>query len=190
METRELLEHTERAEKVAERHENFGRQAAIVISVMAALLAIASLAGSRASTEAILSQAKASDAYNEYQANSLKRHVNLDDAAQLRILANGTTNQATAESQAATLEQAVADKYQPAQDQLLPVARDLEAERDTAEARHRGFQSSEAAFQLGIVLSSISIVARTRWLLAGGVAMGLIGLVLGLNAFALFVQPL
>lgn len=87
METREVLEHVEQAEEAAEKREDFGRTAAVVVSIMAALLAIASLAGSRASTEAILAQAKASDTYNEYQANSLKRHVNLDDAAQLRIIA-------------------------------------------------------------------------------------------------------
>ena len=190
METREVLERVEQSEEAAEKREDFGRRAAVLISAMAALLAIGSLAGSRASTEAILSQAKASDAYNEYQANSLKRHVNLDDAAQLRIVAAGTPNQAAAEKQAASLEQAVADKYQPNQDQLLPQAQALEHERDIAESRHRGFQTAEAAFQLGIVLSSISIVARTRWLLYVGGALGLVGLLLGANAFWLFVSPL
>jgi hypothetical protein len=190
VETREVLEHTEEAQKAAEKREDFGRRAAVVVAVMAALLAIASLAGSRASTEAILAQARASDTYNEYQANSLKRHVNLDDAAQLRILASGGPNQAAAEKQAASLEQAVNQKYQPAQDQLLPVAQDLEHERDLAESRHRGFQTAEAAFQLGIVLSSISIVARARWLLMAGAALGVIGLLLGANAFLLIVPPL
>jgi hypothetical protein len=190
VETREVLEHVEQAEEASEKREDFGRRAAVVVSVMAALLAVASLAGSRASTEAILAQAKASDTYNEYQANSLKRHVNLDDAAQLRILAGGTASEAAANQQAAALEQAVNDKYQPAQDQLLPVAQDFEHERDLAEARHRGFQTAEAAFQLGIVLSSISIVARTRWLLRAGVGLGVIGLLLGLNAFLVVVPPL
>ena len=190
METREVLEHAEQAEDAAERREEFGRRAAIAISVLAALLAIASLAGSRAATEAILAQAKASDAYNEYQANSLKRHVNLDDAAQLRILAAGTPAEAEANKQAASLEQAVADKYQPNQDELLPKAQDLERERELAESRHRGFQTAEAAFQLGIVLSSISIVARARWLLLGGLALGVIGVLLGANAFLLLVPPL
>jgi hypothetical protein len=189
METREVLEHAERAEEAAEKREDFGRHAAIVISVMAALLAITSLAGSRASTDAILAQAKASDTYNEYEANSLKRHVNLDDAAQLRILAGGTAGEAAANQQAASLEQDVKNKYQPAQDQLLPVAQDLEAERDVAESRHRGFQTSEAAFQLGIVLCSISIVARARWLLVTGAALGVVGLILGANAFFLLVPP-
>jgi hypothetical protein len=190
VETREVLEHVEHAEEAAERSYDFGRRAAVVVSVLAALLAIASLAGSRASTEAILAQARASDTYNEYQANSLKRHINLDDAAQLRILAGGGSAQGAAEQQAATLEQAVVDKYQPAQDQLLPVAQDLERERDFAEARHRGFQSAEAAFQLAIVLSSISIVSRARWLLGTGIALGCAGVLLGANAFLQVVPPL
>ena len=189
VETREVLEHVEQAEEAAERREDFGRRAAIIISVLAALLAISSLAGSRASTEAILAQTKASDAYNEYQANSLKRHINLDDATQLRILAAGTPAEAAANTQADSLEQAVTDKYQPNQDELLPKAQDLEHERDLAEARHRGFQTAEAAFQLGIVLSSISIVARARWLLLAGTGLGVIGLLLGANAFLLLVSP-
>jgi hypothetical protein len=190
VETREVLEHVEHAEEAAERREDFGRRAAVAVSALAAMLAIASLAGNRASTEAILAQAKASDTYNEYQANSLKRHVNLDDAAQLRILANGTPGEAAADKQAASLEQAVNEKYQPNQDELLPKAQDLEHERDLAEARHRGFQTSEAAFQLGIVLCSISIVSRTRWLLMAGVGLGVVGVLLGINAFVLAVPPL
>ena len=190
METRDVLEHVEEAEQAAAKREDFGRRAAVVVSAMAALLAIASLAGSRASTEAILAQAKATDTYNEYQANSLKRHINLDDATQLRILASGTGSEAAANQQAASLEQAVNEKYQPTQDQLLPVAQDLEHERELAEARHRGFQTAEAAFQLGIVLSSISIVARARWLLVIGAALGAAGILLGANAFLLLIPPL
>jgi len=189
LETRETLEDLEQAEVAAERQENAGRNAAVVVSVMAAFLAIASLAGSRSSTEAILAQAKASDTWNEFQANSLKRHVNLDDAAQLRILASGGPAAAAADQQAASLEQAVTDKYQPAQDDLMPRALELEHERDLAEARHRGFQTSEAAFQLGIVLSSISIVARAKALLLAGGGLGLLGLVLGANAFLLLIPP-
>src|SRR3984893_16558612 len=190
METREVLEHVEQAEEAAEHRERYGPNAAVVVSVLAALLAIASLAGSRASTEAILAQAKASDTWNQYQDNSLKRHVNLDDAALIRILGAGTPAETAANTQAASLEQAVAEKYQPAQDALMPQAQGLEHERDLAEARHRGFQTAEAAFQLGIGLSSISIVARARWLLLLGGVLGLLGLVLMLNAFVLIVPPL
>jgi uncharacterized protein DUF4337 len=189
VETQELLEHVEKAEEATERREEFGRSAAVLVSILAALLAIASLAGTRASTEAILAQQRASDTYNEYQANSLKRHINLDDASALRILAANGPSATEANAQAASLEQAVATKYQPAQDELLPRAQDLERERDAAEARHRGFQSAEAAFQLGIVLASISIIARSRPLLGVGAVLGLIGLLLSLNSIMLLVPP-
>ena len=190
METRELLEHVEEAEEATSRREEFGRRAAILVSVLAALLAIASLAGTRASTEAILAQQKASDTYNEYQANSLKRHINLDDASTLRLLTAGGPNADQADTQAAALEDAVNTKYQPAQDALLPRAQELEHERDIAEARHRGFQSAEAAFQLAIVLASISIVARSRPLLGAGAVLGVLGLLLSLNSLVLLVPPL
>jgi hypothetical protein len=189
VETREVLEQVERAEEVTERREEFGRRAAVLVSVLAALLAIATLAGNRASTEAILDQQKASDTYNEYQANSLKRHVNDDDAAALRILAAGGPNVEAANQQADALEQAVRDKYQPNQDELLPRAQELERERDVAESRHRAFQLAEAAFQLGIVLSSISIVARAAPLLLAGAGLGVVGLLLGANAFLLLIPP-
>jgi len=120
----------------------------------------------------------------------LKRHVNLDDAAQIKILASGTPAEAAANAQADSLEKAVTEKYQPAQDDLMPRALDLEHERDLAESRHRGFQTAEAAFQLGIVLSSISIVARARWLLALGGVLGVLGLALFINSLLLIVPPL
>jgi len=190
VELRDVLEHTERAEETAERNERFGRRAVILVSVLAALLAIASLAGNRASNEAILAQAMATDTYNEYQANSLKRHVNLDDAALLRLLAAGGPNEIEANQQAAALEQAVADKYQPAQDELLPRAQGLEQDREAAEARHRVFQVGEAGFQLGIVLSSVAIVARAAPLLWAAGVLGVFGTLLTLDGFTLAVRLL
>ncbi|MBV9547993.1 MAG: DUF4337 family protein, partial [Chloroflexi bacterium] len=109
------------------------------------------------------------------------------DAAQLRILSNDTPAFESADAQATSLERDVSTKYQPAQDELLPEAQALEHERDVAEARHRGFELSEAAFQIGIVLSSISIVARARWLLSVGIGLGVVGALLGLNAYLLLV---
>jgi len=40
------------------------------------------------------------------------------------------------------------------------------------------------------VLASISIVARARWLLLVGGGLGVLGLLLGLNAFLLIIPPL
>jgi len=72
---------------------------------------------------------------------------------------------------------------------LLPRAQEYERERDTVESRHRGFQIDEAAFRLGIVRGSISIVARASWLLRAGAALDGLGLLRGSNAFLLLISP-
>jgi hypothetical protein len=187
VEVREALERVEVAEEAAEQREQFARHAAVLVSVLAALLAIATLAGNRATTEALLSQQKASDAWNEFQANSLKRHINEGEASLLRTLAADGSAAAVAEQRAAELDQAVATKYRPGQDSLQHKAAELEHERDVAESRHRNFQVSEAAFQLAIVLASIAIVARATPLFWAGASLGVMGLFLLLNAFALAV---
>lgn len=189
METRETLERVEQAERAAEAREGHARRAALLVSILAAALAIASLAGSAAATEALLSQAKASDAWNEFQANSLKRHVNEDDAALLRLVGRGSAAERDAAARADELEKAVREKYRPNQDKLMEKATHLEEERDLAELRHRGFQLSEAAFQLAIVLGSVSIVARAPMLLVGAGGLGVIGVLIAANA-ALRVVPL
>ncbi len=53
------------------------------MTVQAACLALAALAGDRATTEALLSEQQASDSWNEFQANSLKRHHDDGDATTL-----------------------------------------------------------------------------------------------------------
>ena len=51
-------------------------------------------------------------------------------------------------------------------------------QRDHANNQHVLYELSETALQIGIVLAGISILARRRWLLAGGGLVGLAGIVL------------
>jgi hypothetical protein len=159
-------------------HDPGYRRSAMLVAALAACLALSSLAANSAATEAILSQTQASDGWNEFQANSLKRHVNEDTSATLRLLA---PTSADAKAKAAELDKAVADKYRPSQDRLAEKARHLEAERDDAERRHHGYQLAEGAFQLAIVLASASILAASRFLLLGGAALGVLGVALVLR---------
>jgi hypothetical protein len=186
MEAQDALEHQHLAQEASTTPEGFGRHAAVLVSILAALLALAVISGNRAMTEALLSQQKASDAWNEFQANSLKRHINEDEAANLRLLAAGGPREAEAEQRAAALESDAATKYRPTQDRLQHEAEGLERERDLAERRHRRFEVAEAGFQLAIVLSSISIVARALGLLWAGGILGLVSLLFLFNGFWLW----
>ena len=139
------------------------------------------------SNQAVLYQAQASDAWNEFQANSLKRHANENSAAELRALGLGT---GAAEQRATALEEAVRDKYRPTQDALEPKARDLEGQRDRERLEADAFRARKdqtglavGVFQGAIGLASVAALTKRfeLWVLgvAGGVG-GLIYLLLGL----------
>ena len=186
MEPNEALERFEKAEEVSEQREQFGRRVAVLVAAVAAFLAIASLSGSRFAEEAILDQARASDAFNEYQANSLKLHINQDTISTLTILGKGTPNEAAAKASADKLAAADSTKYQPNKDRLLPKAMGYVDAQEGAESRHRVLQFSEAALQLAIVLLSISIITRLIALVFGAGAMAAAGIVLLVDGYILF----
>jgi hypothetical protein len=70
----------------------------------------------------------------------------------------------------------------------MPKAQALEHDRDIAHDRHNSYQVAEAAFQLGIVLCSIAIVARAIWLVFIGAGLGAVGLLSLVNGFFLFLK--
>lgn len=184
MEPHEALEQhekTEEAEKAAEEGHRFAREAAVLIAVLAALLAVATGIGNNATTETILKQAQAADAFNEMQANSFKKHINTNDAVILRALAVGSPHSTSLMKTAAALDRSVQTKYAKNEVMLLVKARDLEGERDKAEQRHHTMQYGEGALQLAIVLSSVSIVVGVIALLWLGGLVGVIGLILTID---------
>jgi hypothetical protein len=78
----EAHEHAEHAEHAAHEGNPFLSRVSITIAILAVMAAAAgsleTVEGGRAiteSSEAVLSQEKATDAWNEYQADSLKRHM-------------------------------------------------------------------------------------------------------------------
>jgi hypothetical protein len=180
VESREAAERFERAEETAEKRENFGKRVAVLVAILAAFLALASLGANRAQEEVLLAQVQASDTWNEYQANSLKKHINDDVATTLTKL--GATDDAK------KLVDANNNKYIPNQKALMPKAQALEHDRDVAHDRHNSYQVAEAAFQLGIVLCSIAIVARAIWLVFIGAGLGAVGLLSLVNGFFLFLK--
>ncbi len=84
---------------------------------------------------------------------------------------------ATASSEAEALTKA-SEKLNKTADSLDPVVKHLDEEAktqsdeaDDANHKHLLFELAEVGLQIGIVLASVSIIARRRWLLgAGGLA--------------------
>src|SRR5690242_16545394 len=169
-------EHTEHAEHAAHERNPFVSKVSITVAVLAVLAATAgsleTVEGGRAiteSSEAVLAQDQATDAWNEYQADSLKRHM-YDIAAE-----NGLTH---------FKDDSAAERG--AQAKARTKAGEAEKERDIKrlesarhESRHHWLTGAATLIEIGIALSTVAIITRRQsfWLSAMG---------LGATGMALF----
>src|SRR4249920_2457592 len=78
----EAHEHAEHAQHAAHAHDPFISRVSITVAILAVMAAgagsLETVEGGRAitqSSEAVVAQDKATDSWNEYQADSLKRHM-------------------------------------------------------------------------------------------------------------------
>jgi hypothetical protein len=177
-------EHTEHAEHAAHEHDPFITRVAITVAVLAVL---AAAAGSMetvegglaitASSEAVLSQDKATDMWNEYEADSLKRHM--------YGIAADAGGPHEAEFRKTATEQA------KKQDEIKKKATENEADRDRLiresaahERHHHWLTGSATLIEIGIALSTVAIITKRQMLWLGAVGLGVVGIALGLVAFA------
>ncbi len=187
MEAHESFEHVEKAHAATQAHHGLARVAAVVVAVLAVLLAVASVAATNASSATLLDQQRASDAYNEMEANSLKRHMNENTSSLLRALPVQGEQATAALSTATSLDKAATGKYAAAEDRLLPMAREFEHERDISEVKDHNLHIAEVALQIAIVMTSVAILASRVVLVWLGGALGVVGALLLANGLWMVV---
>jgi len=181
LETHDISEKIDALREEQEKSGPFGsfiQFTALTIGLMAVLAAVAAQEAASLSNEAlllsnqsILSQTKASDTWNEYQADGVKRRVFETQA--LVTAGNATQSQALA---------AQAKREADKQPELMKEAQSLESERDqqrneseSKNAVHETFSRSVGAFQIAIALASISALTRKRSLFYLGSGFGALG---------------
>lgn len=152
----------------------------LAISILAVLVAMVTVVGHRTHTEAVLDQAKASDQWNEYQAQKI-RHDNL------QIVLDQMALNPPAESQAAAAKaaeyKAHIEKWDTQLEKEQDQAREFEAEGLHAERQAGHFDLGEALLQISVVLSSITLFTRRRSYFLGGLTLGVIGVVIAGSAW-------
>ncbi len=179
---KEALEHFEHAQHAGGSggHGDFDdastshlvRNAAITVAVLAAFLAIATLLATKAMTKVITGETKAADTNAALHANEVKTTFAEHDAQLLRVIGVGNTQEQAAAERAAEIEEQIVNHYGPIDEKLAAKAHAYEASRDDAEQKHKLYEYSTAGLQIAIVIASISIIARRRWLLQGAVLAG------------------
>ncbi len=176
-EAQELKEHAEHG-----AHEETMRPVAFTMAVLAVLVAIATVLGHRAHTEAVLNQNRATDAWNFYQAHKIRAN---DTELAADLLGVAAIND---KDGAAKLEKAYADhqkKWADDLDEEQKEASALEGEVKLDERRGGRFDFSEALLEIGLVITSVTLLTRSRiyWYL--GLVFSIFGIASALSAYLL-----
>jgi len=158
----------------SEREAIIKGKAAITISIMAALLAINTLVGGSNSSKILTNTISANNQWAWYQAKNV-RQVLYETAA---LQASGSVKDKLS-SEAKRME---ADKKE-----IMGKAKALEEERDEAKLKSPFFTYAGSLLQIGIVLTTASILAVTMSLFWAGAAAGTIGALLLANAHWLLI---
>jgi uncharacterized protein DUF4337 len=164
----------------------FARQAALAVAVMAALLAVATFLSNETVKEVITGETHRADTSSRLESNQLKIDVAEGNATMLRVLADGPHDEAEAAVAAAAHERRIEHELAPADHRLVEEVHHDEEHVDNYNDKHLLYELAEVGLEVGIVLATVSIIAHRRWLLGGGIAVGVVGTVL-LVAGALIV---
>jgi hypothetical protein len=150
---------------------------AITAAVLAVLAAVGSLFSGHAANQAILDQTLATDQWSYFQAKSTRGHVAEANAEMLESLAalQGNAKPESIRPALDRLREQV-KRYDREKEEVKAEAEQLEAESRREFAKHHRFAFGIAAFQVGIVLSSVSILVRYRPLYYLSVVAGVIGI--------------
>jgi uncharacterized protein DUF4337 len=182
MEAHRSYERFERSNEVAvDGHSRHATRAAFAVAVMAAFLAVSAFLANKAVKEVITGETHRADATARLESNLLKTDVVEGNADLLRVLGSGGGNEARAAVEARHREARVTKELAPGEARLRHEISGDEHHVDSYEDKHLSFELAEVGLEVGIVLASVSIIIRRRWLLGIGSAVGAAG------AVALFV---
>jgi Domain of unknown function (DUF4337) len=162
MSAHESMEQADQAKEAS----NENRKIALLIAVIALCLALSETLGKGAQTESISKNVAASNLWAFFQAKSIRRTVIQVASEQAKLNSGAAADDAAKAALQKQIDdwQKTAARYRSepetgeGQDQLSERAKHAEEERDLAEAKYHHFELASAAFQIGIVLASATII--------------------------------
>lgn len=165
-EAQELQEEHEQAAK----HPSL-RPVSFTMSLLAVLVAISTVLGHRTHTEAVLAQARASDQWNEYQAKKNRLNETQLTSDMLSVLAVHDDAAKKLMDGYKAHEQKWSGDLQEEEDK----AHEYEADVRRAERKANRFDLGEALLEIGLVITSITLLTRQRGYWYLGIGFGIAG---------------
>lgn len=177
MEAHEVNEFANQMKEAGEGEASL-KTISLAISILAVIVAMVSVIGHRTHTEAILTQSRAADQWNEYQAQKIRMNslsVTVDQMDLQTSLSAAAI--AKREEYKAHIEKWRNDLAREQQ-----VAETFERQVERAEHRAARYDLGEALLQIAVVLCSITLFTRTRAYFLLGLAMGAVGILVAGSA--------
>jgi hypothetical protein len=162
MSAHESIEHAEHAEHAGGHNKGI----ALLISVIALCLALSETLGKGAQTDAISKSVEASNLWAFFQAKSIRRTVVQAAADQGKVSLGAAGDDAMKAALQKQIDdwQKTAARYRSepetgeGTEQLAERAKHAEEERELAATKYHHYELASAAFQIGIVLASATII--------------------------------
>ena len=162
MSAHESMEQADQAKEASSEN----RKIALLIAVIALCLALSETLGKGAQTESISKNVEASNLWAFFQAKSIRRTVVQATAEHAKLSLGTVADDASKAALQKQIDawQKTAERYRSdpksgeGQEQLSERAKHAEEERDLATAKYHHFELASAAFQIGIVLASATII--------------------------------
>jgi hypothetical protein len=178
-EAHEHMEHAEHAGHAASSN----RKVAMLIAVLALFLAFSETLGKSAQTEAISANVESSNLWAFFQAKTIRMTQVRTAAEEMAIEADAAQDAAIKAAMAKQIDtwKKTAARYDSEPEtnegrkELSTRAKHAEAERDLAMARYHHYEMASAAFQIGIVLASGTVITGMVALTWFACVLGLVG---------------
>ena len=187
----EQMEHAEHVEHAA--HSN--KRIALVIAVLALFLAFSETLGKGAQTAALTQNIEASDLWAFFQAKTIRQTIlrTAADTNGIELATFPEPAKAAPQKQIDTYNKTI-DRYESdpqskeGRKELTDRAHETEQRRDENFAKYENYEMASAAFQIGIVLASASVITGMLALTWGAMGLGAIGLMF--TGFGLFAPEM
>ncbi len=176
-EVHELQEHAEHA-----KHDPSLAPVSLTMAVLAVLVATVSLMGHRSHTEEVVLQNKVSDQWAYYQAKGIRRHADELFNDTTSLLASPDPDELKRLQQKYSQE---ADRFRDEQNELETEARKLEAETTQQRQRADRYDLGEVFLEIGLVVTSITLLSGRRLFWKTGLIMGVGGVATAVSALLL-----
>jgi len=153
---------------------------AITISILAVLVAMATLMGHRSSIEAVLLQTQATDQWGYYQAKNERLHLVQTGADLLGVLMTSDKEKAAALREKYLKE---IERYESNKDDISEKAKELEKERAVISRREDRFDAGEVILDIALIICSLTLLTRIKAFWYSGMAIGTVGFFVALSGF-------